>query len=808
MFAATVLSGNSNSNIVVKLYSLQTPECRARLEARCALAACLASHSAIAPTYMPNKDGSIITDVPEGTISSTAYCAVVMQRLPGVALHSIAQHTAGNHSLLMQRSTKSMAHVPLAQAAKGTTHADDWFNIAAACAHGTVQPLGAFQAEVTDTGVGLFNSDPPAPSPENLEHLEQAIGSWCLHFPHGVATADVTDLTAAEGPCTPFASHTCTARLPTHFSVGFWDLGQPQHAVEAMEYLHRGLSGSQGYTRDLLVALTRGMQLWQNAVPQLQSCRPGWIHGDLNDCNILVEKRDSADSTLHVTGIIDVDDASYSAVVCDCAVLAAYAAMGCAHPVEMMTAVAAGWHSAAPLLAEEVALLPVLVFARCVQSAVASTVRTLVQGVCDESYLRLHMQQAVQLMLELLPLLDDTGLSGHALCGLQQHLLAATGFGLHIAPAADPIASCAAPKALTGLQQVAMDGGIVHFDLPPWGQVCSATPTPTPCSCAPDCPAGQMCVWTNAPAPRRAVASTDEDESLPSTGSYIQSGALRPFPVCAYSLNASTTVALDFSGGSPVDWSSMVGFSGDKIAAFHKCVSDMVYSAGKTVAWGRYGENRVIYDSPHFTATSPSSGAPEAGAAVCLSESRTLHLGVDLFLPEHSPIFAPCDGTLHSFAVNGAPLDYGTAVILQHAPVKAIRQGGDLESQSGCYSECSWSHQTWYSLYGHLSPRTFQMWCHLAPAAHSTGEQGNGEVQLVQPVPVRRGQLIGWVGGPPTNGGWAPHLHFQIMSEDPTQHGKTGDFAGVCKPSEWEAKYAKLVPDPRLLLDPAQMVEL
>ena len=174
-----------------------------------------------------------------------------------------------------------------------------------------------------------------------------------------------------------------------------------------------------------------------------------------------------------------------------------------------------------------------------------------------------------------------------------------------------------------------------------------------------------------------------------------------------------------------------------------------------------------------------------------------MHLGVDLFLPEHSPIFAPYDGVLHSFAVNGAPLDYGTAVILRHEADQVPPKCCPVAANGGGL----------FSLYGHLSPRTYQMWAHRARCGDEATELDPG-VAAARAVRVRRGGLIGWVGGPPTNGGWAPHLHFQIMTEDPTTHGKTGDFAGVCKPSEWPELYSALVPDPRRTLDPEGLLDV
>ncbi len=163
--------------------------------------------------------------------------------------------------------------------------------------------------------------------------------------------------------------------------------------------------------------------------------------------------------------------------------------------------------------------------------------------------------------------------------------------------------------------------------------------------------------------------------------------------------------------------------------------------AGAEVGIGRYDEERLIYSAAQFR---PLGGEP-----------RTLHLGVDLFQPAGAPVFAPLAGTVHSFADNDLPLDYGPTVILRHAP-------------AGC--------TPFFTLYGHLSR-----------ASLDGLEEGR---------PVGRGRRIGTLGGVGENGGWAPHLHVQLVLD---LLDRRGDFPGVGTVSE-RAVWLSLCPDANLLL--------
>jgi len=166
---------------------------------------------------------------------------------------------------------------------------------------------------------------------------------------------------------------------------------------------------------------------------------------------------------------------------------------------------------------------------------------------------------------------------------------------------------------------------------------------------------------------------------------------------------------------------------------------------GASLGIGRYDEPRIIYAVPSFR--------PEDDP---LAEGRTVHLGIDLFVEAGRPVLAPLDGVVHSVADNARPYDYGPTVILEH------RLDGLPEPL--------------YTLYGHLSRASI--------AGLSEGRS------------VRKGERIAAVGPCPENGGWPPHLHFQVILD---LLDKKGDYPGVCAASAREV-WKSLCPDPNLIL--------
>jgi murein DD-endopeptidase MepM/ murein hydrolase activator NlpD len=172
---------------------------------------------------------------------------------------------------------------------------------------------------------------------------------------------------------------------------------------------------------------------------------------------------------------------------------------------------------------------------------------------------------------------------------------------------------------------------------------------------------------------------------------------------------------------------------------FSEWVNGQLHKNNYRYGVGGYDENRAIYAaSSHFDDE---------------EEPRRLHLGLDIWGPAGTPIYAFMGGTVHSFAYNGAEGDYGATLVLLH----------QLDGIP------------FYTLYGHISKRDIQ---NLSP--------GNYFV---------RGQEIAHFGERDENGNWPPHLHLQLIMD---MELKQGDYPGVCKLSERE-KWLVNCPDPDLV---------
>jgi murein DD-endopeptidase MepM/ murein hydrolase activator NlpD len=177
-------------------------------------------------------------------------------------------------------------------------------------------------------------------------------------------------------------------------------------------------------------------------------------------------------------------------------------------------------------------------------------------------------------------------------------------------------------------------------------------------------------------------------------------------------------------------------------ALFSSYVSEKLEAAGAAFGIGGYNEHRTIYSRSRVF--DPKDG----------EEPRRLHLGTDIWGPALTPVYAPLEGTVHSFAFNDAYGDYGATLILQH----------ELDGV------------LFHTLYGHLS-------------LHSIQDKREGE-------DVEKGSWIAAFGEPHENGNWPPHLHFQVIMD---MERKKGDYPGVCRYSERE-HYLRNCPDPKLIL--------
>ena len=176
---------------------------------------------------------------------------------------------------------------------------------------------------------------------------------------------------------------------------------------------------------------------------------------------------------------------------------------------------------------------------------------------------------------------------------------------------------------------------------------------------------------------------------------------------------------------------------------FTEYVSGKIGTAGAVYGIGGYLENRTVYQrSSVFAGTEADK------------ESRSLHLGIDIWGKAGVPVSAPLDAVVQSYAFNNRFGDYGATIILQH------------EVKNGVF----------YSLYGHLSLKDLD--------------------DLWEGKPLKAGEPFAHFGEPAENGNWPPHLHFQLILD---MEGMKGDYPGVCKLRERE-KYRENCPDPNWVL--------
>lgn len=169
------------------------------------------------------------------------------------------------------------------------------------------------------------------------------------------------------------------------------------------------------------------------------------------------------------------------------------------------------------------------------------------------------------------------------------------------------------------------------------------------------------------------------------------------------------------------------------------------FEDGGRIWLGYYHEPRLIYAEPAFR-----KGPWKA------SDRRTVHLAVDAFTSAGTPMFAPLRGTVFVAEYREGHLDYGGVIILRH------------ETPQG---------DPFYTLYGHLDPEFL--------------------TRLKVGQVIDKGEAFCRLGDPTMNGGWAPHVHFQLAM---TTEGIEADWPGVGDPDEmyfWRAVF----PNPAALLN-------
>ena len=203
------------------------------------------------------------------------------------------------------------------------------------------------------------------------------------------------------------------------------------------------------------------------------------------------------------------------------------------------------------------------------------------------------------------------------------------------------------------------------------------------------------------------------------------------------SINYNEYISLDLSIGNESFLNENLKSSQD----FENFITKKLLQSNAKVAYGGYNEIRNLYKrSTIFNSLN--------------KDSRTIHIGLDLWTNANTNVLAALDGTIHSFKFNEGLGNYGPTIIIEHKTFNL----------------------TFYTLYGHLSKKSIEN-CKI-------GQE------------FKKGEVLATLGTSEVNGDYAPHLHFQIIEN---LEDKKGDYYGVCSEKDLNY-YLKNCPNPNLLL--------
>lgn len=178
-------------------------------------------------------------------------------------------------------------------------------------------------------------------------------------------------------------------------------------------------------------------------------------------------------------------------------------------------------------------------------------------------------------------------------------------------------------------------------------------------------------------------------------------------------------------------------------AEIQKYIDNELTEKDAIIAYGGYLEERAIYRrSDYFSIPSDPN------------KERNIHLGLDLWCDAGTSVYMPVDGKVHSFADNQEYGDYGPTIILEH----------ELDGAR------------FYTLYGHLSRASI--------------------VSLEVGQLFDKGEELAELGAQEVNGDYAPHLHFQLITD---MEDYWGDFPGVCSKEDLE-KFKEICPNPSIFV--------
>ncbi len=160
-------------------------------------------------------------------------------------------------------------------------------------------------------------------------------------------------------------------------------------------------------------------------------------------------------------------------------------------------------------------------------------------------------------------------------------------------------------------------------------------------------------------------------------------------------------------------------------------------NSGESFSIGKYNEKRLnLYRGALFE-----------------EFSRFIHMGIDIGAPPGTIVKSFFDGEIFLFKYNDLKLDYGYTLITKH----------------------HFDEKNLFALYGHLSKSSLEN--------KKIGQK------------IQSGEKIATIGKKHENGGWPPHVHFQLSTIEP----KECDLPGVVSKEDHELAL-KIFPDPRLVL--------
>lgn len=224
-------------------------------------------------------------------------------------------------------------------------------------------------------------------------------------------------------------------------------------------------------------------------------------------------------------------------------------------------------------------------------------------------------------------------------------------------------------------------------------------------------------------------------------------------PVVEIDPASDKILQLDFTAANTALTDDMIAFT----KHFSWYIDQKLKEGNYKYGIGGYAEDRILYKRSNLFTSAGSKVSPVEldPIATGLTGARTIHLGIDIWGPAGTKVYAPLGGVVHSFAFNNNFSDYGATIILQH----------QLDAVA------------FHTLYGHVSLKDL--------------------ASLQEGKYINRGELIAHFGEPNENGDWPPHLHFQIIED---MHEMKGDYPGVCSKSDKE-KYLSNCPDADLILN-------